>query len=143
MIAREWTKADIPRLAQLEKQCFSDPWSEDAFASGLGNSFFYGIILEEGGQVCGYACQFVIFEDAEILNLAVAPTHRRQGLGKRLLTALEDYAKQKGAERTLLEVREGNQAARSLYLAWGFEAYGIRKNYYENGENAILMQKRL
>ena len=75
--------------------------------------------------------------------MAVAPSHRRQGLGKKLLQALEDYAKENQAERTLLEVREGNTPARTLYEAWGFKAFGVRKNYYEDGENAVVMEKIL
>ena len=137
MIVREWTKSDIPCIAELEKQCFSDPWEAESFESGMENPFFHGILLEDGGQVCGYACQFVIFEDAEILNLAVAPTHRRQGLAKELLTALEAYAKECEAERMLLEVRESNVPARSLYDAWGFVPYGVRKNYYEKASIGI------
>ena len=143
MIAREWTKSDISQIAEIEKQCFSDPWSEQAFESGMNSPFFYGILFEEGGQVCAYACEMVIFEDAEILNVAVAPSFRRRGLGKELMLALENYAKNKGAERLLLEVREGNIPARGLYEKQGFEAYGVRKNYYEDGENAVVMQKKI
>ena len=143
MIAREWTKSDISQIVEIEKVCFSDPWTAEAFESGMANPFFHSVLLEDGGQVCAYACQFVIFEDAEILNLAVAPSHRRQGLGKKLLQALEDYAKENQAERTLLEVREGNTPARTLYEAWGFKAFGVRKNYYEDGENAVVMEKIL
>ena len=143
MIAREWTKSDISQIAEIEKQCFSDPWSEQAFESGMNSPFFYGILFEEGGQVCAYACEMVIFEDAEILNVAVAPSFRRRGLGEELMLALENYAKNKGAERLLLEVREGNIPARGLYEKQGFEAYGVRKNYYEDGENAVVMQKKI
>ena len=141
MIARVWTEADIPKIVEIEKVCFSDPWTVEAFESGMSNPFFHSVLLEDGGQVCGYACQFVIFEDAEILNLAVSPAYRRKGLGRELLKELESYAKEKQAERTLLEVREGNLPARSLYEAWGFKAFGVRKNYYEDGENAVLMEK--
>jgi ribosomal-protein-alanine N-acetyltransferase len=143
MILREWTKTDIPKIAELEKVCFSDPWTEESFENGMTNPFFRGILFEDKGQVCAYACQFVIFEDSEILNIAVAPSHRRQGLGKKLLAEMEEYAKDNGAERMLLEVREGNAPARTLYKAWGFEEFGVRKNYYEDGENAIVMQKQI
>lgn len=143
MIAREWKKSDIAQIAEIEKQCFSDPWSEQAFESSMNTPFFYGLLFEEGGQVCAYACEMVIFEDAEILNIAVAPSFRRRGLGKELMLALENYAKNKGAERLLLEVREGNLAARGLYEKQGFLAFGVRKNYYKDGENAIVMQKTI
>ncbi len=143
MIAREWKISDVPQIAEIEKQCFSDPWSKEAFESGMNSPFFYGILFEEGGQVCAYACEMVVFEDAEILNVAVSPSFRRQGLGEKLLLALEEYAKENGAERLLLEVREGNIPARGLYEKQGFSAFGIRKNYYEDGENAVVMQKTI
>lgn len=143
MIARKWKREDIPQIAELEKQCFSDPWSAQAFESGMNSPFFYGILFEDGGQVCAYACETVIFEDAEILNVAVAPSFRRRGLGEKLLLALEDVAKSKGAERMLLEVREGNTPARGLYEKQGYLAFGVRKRYYEDGENAVLMQKTI
>ena len=143
MIAREWKREDIPQIAEIEKQCFSDPWNEQAFVSGMNSPFFYGVLFEEGGQVCAYACEMVIFEDAEVLNVAVSPSFRRQGLGEKLLIALEEYAKNKGAERLLLEVREGNSPARGLYEKLGFAPFGVRKNYYEDGENAVVMQKTI
>lgn len=143
MIARAWEREDIPQIAEIERECFSDPWSEQAFESGMNSPFFYGILFEEAGQVCAYACEMVIFEDAEILNVAVAPLFRRRGVGKKLLLALEEFAKNKGAERMLLEVREGNLSARGLYEKQGFSAFGVRKNYYEDGENAIVMQKTI
>lgn len=143
MIAREWKTSDIPKIAELEKKCFSDPWSEESFEGSIGSPFFYGILFEEEGQVCAYACEMVVFEDAEILNVAVAPSFRRQGLGVKLLLALEAYAKEKGAERLLLEVREGNVSARGLYEKQGFSSFGVRKNYYEDGENAVVMQKTI
>ena len=143
MIAREWKREDIPQIAEIEKQCFSDPWNEQAFASGMNSPFFYGVLFEEGGQVCAYACEMVIFEDAEVLNVAVSPSFRRQGLGEKLLIALEEYAKDKGSERLLLEVREGNEPARRLYEKLGFASFGVRKNYYEDGENAVVMQKTI
>ena len=143
MIAREWKISDVPQIAEIEKQCFSDAWSKEAFESGMNSPFFYGILFEEGGQVCAYACEMVVFEDAEILNVAVSPPFRRRGLGEKLLLALEEYAKGKGAERLLLEVREGNIPARGLYEKQGFSAFGIRKNYYEDGENAVVMQKTI
>ena len=143
MIAREWRREDIPQIVEIEKQCFSDPWNAQAFESGMNSPFFYGILFEEAGQVCAYACEMVVFEDAEILNVAVSPAFRRQGLGEKLLLAIEEFAKRKGAERLLLEVREGNSPARGLYEKQGFSAFGVRKNYYEDGENAVVMQKTI
>lgn len=143
MIVREWKTSDIAQIAELERKCFSAPWSEQDFESGMQSQFFYGVLFEEIGQVCAYACDMVVFEDAEILKVAVSPSYRRQGLGQKLLVALEEYAKGKGVERMLLEVREGNVSARGLYEKQGFTSFGVRKNYYEDGENAVVMQKTI
>ena len=99
-------------------------------------------LLEESGELLGYACQFIVCEDAEILNIAVAPEQRNKGLGGVLMEEMLREAKALGAEKTFLEVRKTNLSAQSLYRRFGFEEYGVRKNYYPDGEDAILMQRR-
>lgn len=138
---REWTKEDISKIAALEQVCFSDPWTEEMLFSGLKNRFFHGILLEENGEILGYACETVVFEDAEIGIVAVAPEHRKKGLGKRLMEKLEDIAISLGAEQTFLEVRVSNQAALALYRGFGFEIVRKRERYYEDGEDALVMRK--
>ena len=143
MIARAWTEADIPKIVEIEKVCFSDPWTVEAFESGMSNPFFHSVLLEDGGQVCGYGCLIVLFEDAELANIAVAPIHRGKGAGKALMESMHEKAKALGAERMLLEVRVSNTNAIGLYEKYGYQRYGIRENYYPDGEDAYLMQKTL
>ena len=143
MIIRAWEEKDIPALAEIENKSFADPWTEGMLKDCLRYPIYHTFLAEEGGQVCGYCCLILLFEDAELANIAVAPSHRGQGVGKMLMEKMHDYAKTFGAERMLLEVRVSNQSAIGLYEKYGYEKYGLRENYYADGEDAYLMQKSL
>ena len=143
MEIRAWTKEDIEKITALERECFSDPWTADMFVLSLERPFFHGILIEENGEVLGYACQTVLFEDAEIENVAVAPAWRKNGLGKRLMERLVADAKGLEAEQIFLEVRVSNSPAIALYRGFGFEDVRIRKRYYADGEDALVMKKSL
>jgi ribosomal-protein-alanine N-acetyltransferase len=143
MTVRAWTEEDVKEIARLEAECFSDPWTEGMLADTLRFPIYHTFLAEEGGQVCGYGCIILLFEDAELANIAVAPTHRGQGVGKRILEEMHAYAKARGAERMLLEVRVSNRNAIGLYEKYGYERYGLREHYYADGEDAYLMQKKL
>ena len=143
MTIRAWQEQDIDILSQIEERCFIAPWSKSAFQEVLKYPLHHTFLIEDRGQVCGYACLLVLFEDAEIENIAVDLDYRGRGISKLLMQAMHDKAKELGAKRCLLEVRVSNQVARSLYEKYGYESYGVRKRYYENGEDAIVMQKQL
>ena len=143
MTVRAWEEKDVKEIARLEAECFSDPWTEGMLADTLRFPSYHTFLAEEGGQVCGYGCIILLFEDAELANIAVAPTHRGQGVGKRILEEMHAYAKARGAERMLLEVRVSNRNAIGLYEKYGYERYGLREHYYADGEDAYLMQKKL
>ena len=102
---------------------------------------FYSVLIEEQGEIWGYACETVMFEDAEIAIVAVAPKHRKKGLGKLLMERLENIAISRGAEQTFLEVRKSNAAALALYEGFGFEKIRTRERYYADGEDAFVMRK--
>jgi ribosomal-protein-alanine N-acetyltransferase len=143
MIIRAWEEKDIPAIADIENKSFADPWTEGMLSDTLRFPVYHTFLAEEGGQVCGYGCLILLFEDAELANIAVSPTHRGQGIGKLLMEKMHDYAKTFGAERMLLEVRVSNQNAIGLYEKYGYEKYGLRENYYADGEDAYLMPKSL
>ena len=143
MIVRAWEKEDIASIVDIENKSFADPWTEGMFLDTLRFPVYHTFLVEDGGQVCGYGCLILLFEDAELANIAVAPTHRGQGVGKLLMEKMHDYAKTFGAERMLLEVRVSNASAIGLYEKYGYERYGLRENYYADGEDAYLMQKSL
>ncbi len=140
MNIRPWTKADLAVIAQMEKDCFSDAWTEDMLADCLRYPYYRTFLAEEGGRVCGYGVLIALFEDGEIANIAVSAPFRRKGVGRSLMLAMQDAAKSLGTTRSLLEVREGNERALALYEGLGYREYGRRANYYPDGETAILME---
>ena len=142
MIIRPWTKKDIDKIAQIEAFSFIDPWSKSNLEDVLKYPYYKSFLLEEGGQVCGYGCITVMFERAEVANIAIAAPFRGRGLAKFLLHTMHNAAKMLGAEESFLEVRVSNATAIALYEKCGYERYGIRARYYGN-EDALLMRKRL
>ena len=142
-VIRALQDRDVERVMQLDKACFPDPWTRDMWRGELSRADAHGLVIEQDGQIVGFALTTVLFEDAELPKIAVQPTCRGLGFGKTLLCALEKTAKDCGAERMFLEVRAGNAPARNLYEGNGYEILRVRKKYYPDGEDALEMQKRL
>ena len=143
MTYRSWKFEDILKISELEKECFSDPWTYRMFVEGFSSKLFYGVCAVEDGEIVGYACETVLFENAEVDNIAVAESCRRRGVGKKLLKKLETEAKERGARVILLEVRGSNAPAMTMYLKEGFKGIYVRPRYYPDGEDAVVMQKEL
>ena len=143
MTYRSWKFEDILKISELEKECFSDPWTYRMFVEGFSSKLFYGVCAVEDGEIVGYACETVLFENAEVDNIAVAESCRRRGVGKKLLKKLETEAKERGARVILLEVRASNAPAMTMYLKEGFKGIYVRPRYYPDGEDAVVMQKEL
>lgn len=132
--------ADSAALEQLERRCFSDPWSVAAFDELLPLSYIVGLVAEWRGEIGGYLIARELAGEAEILNLAVVPELRRAGLGRDLLDAGLAQCRARGAERVWLEVRESNAAAQALYSRRGFTTAGRRKRYYRAPvEDALVL----
>ena len=144
MILRPWEEKDIPVIAEMEGRCFPhDAWSKEMLADVVGAPYQWQVLAEEGGQVCGYCCLIVVCEDAEVGNIAVDTPFRGKGIGKALMEAMHQRAKEKGATQSFLEVRVSNASAIALYKKFGYESYGIRARYYEDGEDAMVMKRAL
>ncbi len=138
-IIRNAVKGDIPSLCRIEKECFSVPWSENAFESFFDNGCSVCFVAQADGELCGYAGANLSFGDCEITNVAVIEKYRRCGIARALLSMLE---KNGGVEKILLDVRKSNTAAKKLYDSLGFTVDGVRKNFYSNPrEDSILMSK--
>lgn len=142
MIIRAWTKKDIDKIAQIEAFSFRDPWTKENLSDVLRFPYYHSFLAEEGGQVCGYGCMIVMYETAEIANVAVATPFRGRGIGRAILERMHYAAKTLGVERCLLEVRVSNAPAIALYEKCGYTPYGVRERYYGN-EDALLMSKIL
>ena len=124
---------------QVEKACFSTPWSLESFRKDLENKNAVYVCLEEDGKVIGYVGMWNISGEGNINNVAVLPDYRRKGYGRLLLSHLISYAKEHQLLLLTLEVRASNEGAIHLYESCGFEVVGRRKKYYDNCEDAILM----
>lgn len=134
------TEADLPALAQLEQECFTDPWSIQTIRATYENPLSLNAAIRQNGRVIAYAMAYNIQGELELLQIAVSPRHRRQGLGKRLLQQIIAMAKSQSAASILLEVRDSNAPARALYESLGFAQTARRKNYYSAPvEDALIM----
>ena len=137
---RPMESQDIEAVGQLEKQCFSDPWSEKLLMDGLNSKWdtFWVAVLDDA--VIGYSNLRVLSGEGELERIAVAPDQRRLGIGRKLMEAMEDFATQNQVKAVTLEVRSQNTAALNLYKSYGFEEAGIRIRYYHDPEDdAVIM----
>lgn len=140
MVIRRMKEEDAPRVALIEADNFSVPWSEKSFREAAVKAETIYVVAEEDGEILGYAGAWCVFGEADITNVCVRKESRRKGIAEQLLQFL--IAEGVGAQiRTyFLEVRESNAAAICLYEKFGFQKIGIRKNFYEKPvENGIVM----
>lgn len=144
MIIRKMTLQDAPAVADLEKLCFSDPWSEKSIASEVNNPLSYWLVAEENGEIAGYVGSQSVLDAADMMNLAVNPDYRRKGIGKALIDALTQHLMENNVIALLLEVRVSNLPAIALYEKLGFVQVGRRPKYYHNPrEDALILRKEL
>ncbi len=135
-------ESHVCQVAELEKLCFSDPWSEKSVASELTNPLSLWLVALEDETVAGYVGSQTVLEETDMMNIAVHPDFRRRGIGECLVSALAEALKGKGSRCLTLEVRASNAPARALYEKLGFSQIGLRKNYYRNPkEDACILRK--
>lgn len=143
MIIRRMTSEDVSAVAAIEQECFSMPWSEKSFLDSISREdTVFLVCVDEATQfIAGYIGMYLSFDEAEITNVAVTTSNRKRGCGQMLVEAAKAEAQKANAECIFLEVRKSNVSALSLYKRNGFEAIGIRKNFYERpNEDAIIMK---
>lgn len=135
---------DLEEVLAIEEASFSTPWSRAAFERLLRKSGAGALVAEAGTAVVGYALYWTVADEAELGNLAVRPDVRRRGVGRRLVRAVEEAARQSGAEALYLEVRESNEGARALYGELGFRNVARRRGYYRSpAEDALVLRREL
>ena len=133
---------DIQDVLELERLCFSFPWSERQFNLSFKQRVFHVFGLKDSGRLLAYLAMYHTGEEMEILNVAVRPELRRQGLASRLLRIVLQIGRNMGMKEVFLEARRSNLAALALYQGHGFVQTGVRKGYYpDNGEDALLLKK--
>lgn len=144
MIIRKMNLGDVSAIAELEKVCFSDPWSENSIAFEVENPLSYWLVAEVDGVVAGYVGSQTVLDASDMMNLAVSPDYRRQGIGQALVEALVEHLQKNKVIALLLEVRVSNAPAIALYERMGFEQVGRRPKYYHNPrEDALILRKEL
>ena len=132
---------DLPRISEIERLCFSDPWSPHSFRALFGDHRVSFIVAVASGQVVGYVVAWFIRTEGEIANLAVAPEARGQHVGSGLLDSAIAAARERRVAALYLEVRDSNGPARRLYASRGFVEVGRRRGYYRRPvEDALVMR---
>jgi len=140
MIIRPMEPEDADSVAQIEKDSFSQPWSRQGFLDAMDLPQNIILVAEEDGEILGYQCTYVSFDEGELTNIAVKRTARGQGVGQHLIRKLQEKAVESGVERIVLEARVTNDTAIALYEKMGFINLGIRKNLYEHPvEDGVIM----
>lgn len=135
---------DLPRIVEIERASFSDPWSAAAFRSALREERVNLLVATMDSGLAGYAIWWCVAGEVELANLAVAPEARGRGVGGALLDAAMQGGRDAGCEWMHLEVRESNLAGRALYSSRGFSVVGRRRRYYNHPvEDALLLRARL
>lgn len=133
--------ADLDAVLAIEQSVQHNPWTRGNFSDAMESG--YPCFVEEiSGEICAFAVLMPGVEEAELLNIAVAKSQQRKGLGRAMLSAMLALAREKNLQRVFLEVRAGNRGAIALYRSAGFIEVGLRRGYYqgaEGPEDAILM----
>ncbi|WP_174615763.1 ribosomal protein S18-alanine N-acetyltransferase [Virgibacillus ihumii] len=141
LIIREMKLSDTQEVMQVETASYAAPWPKDIFLQEVANNHYaHYYVVEADGKIVGYAGMWLVIDDAQITNIAIAPAYRGQKFGQQLFYYTMEQAVLMGAKRLSLEVRESNVAAQRMYRKFGLVPGGIRKNYYtDNQEDAIVM----
>jgi [ribosomal protein S18]-alanine N-acetyltransferase len=135
----------LPSILRIERESFSDPWSEDAFLGMIDSPLaLLSVALDDDDRVIGYAAATGAWEDGELLNIAVDASARGKGIGGALLDWAIEALREQLVDRVFLEVRESNVAAIALYQSRGFAEVSVRRNYYRGPvENAMVLKLEL
>lgn len=142
IVIRAMRKRDLRHVMPIEQVVYPRPWTVGVFQSELDqmrDGWRYYVVATARGRVVGYAGLLFSGDDAHVTNIAVDPARRRQHIGTRLLLHVARHARHRGLGNLTLEVRVSNVGAQALYRQFGFAPVGVRRNYYENVEDAIVM----
>ena len=135
------TLEDLDFIKDILSSEFDDFWNYNVFKSELENQNSKYIVIKNGSEILGFAGIWIAIDEAHITNIVIKKNYRNQGLGSIILENLITLAFSLNLKCITLEVRQSNSPAIKLYEKFGFNKLGIRKNYYNNTENAIIMTK--
>lgn len=139
---RRMQAADLDRVMEIEQAAFHDAWTRDMIAAELAPDFFRRpLVMEKDGELCAFAFLWLFEGESHINNFAVHPRFRRKGLGLKFLHYI--FERFQHNKEIFLEVRATNTAAINMYRKCGFRQIDLRKKYYMDGEDALVMKKEL
>lgn len=132
---------DVPAVYRVEEASFSSPWNEETYEQEINhNDFAHYFVVEIEEVIIGYIGLWLVYDDAQVTNIAILPEYRGYKIGEKLFGYALQYTIQQGAKRLSLEVRKSNIPAQNLYRKFGLVPGGVRKNYYpDDGEDALVM----
>jgi len=140
IVIRPMTEADLETVHAIDRQAFPLPWSLATYRYEMNeNALARCWVAEDGGKTIGMLVGWLVVDEFQIGTIAISESHRRRGIGRRLLKTVLESVQKQGAKNVVLEVRKSNTAARSLYEDFGFRIMGERPRFYANGENAYTM----
>ncbi len=131
--------SDLDSLLLIERASFPNPFTKELFESELNQPAATILVAHHQQKIVGYIDFWIVLEEIHLINLAVAPDFRKQGVATHLFKAMLEKGKK--CSRVTLEVRVSNQAARRFYEKMDFQVIGARKYYYPDGEEALVMEK--
>ncbi len=135
---------DIDQVDEINRLSFSNPWSRESFERELSsNRIAYYFVAVHENKIVGFVGLWIIFQEAQITTIAVHPNYRGRKVGEKLLDFIIDYCQRNLVKNIILEVRVSNTIAQNLYYKKGFKKVGVRKWYYKDGEDALVMVKKL
>ncbi len=139
LVIRPMTKNDIDQVYKVEVDCFEDPWSKKSLMDEMKNNVARYLVAELNSVIVGYVGVWFIVDEGHITNVAVHSDYRGQKIGDKLVSEMVKLCKSAGLVSMTLEVRRSNTVAQNLYRKYGFKMAGVRKEYYNNREDAIIM----
>jgi len=140
----EYDDGMLDEIAQIERSCFTEPWSAELIRDTAHKPYNKFLVAKENEKIIGYGVSMLMYDEGEILNIAVDGEYRRRGIGRALLEALILSLRERGAAKVFLEVRVSNAAAIALYTSFGYETIDLRHNYYRKPtESAYIMRQIL
>ncbi|GKV66142.1 MULTISPECIES: ribosomal protein S18-alanine N-acetyltransferase [Sporosarcina] len=141
VVFRKMTAADIHAVADIERESFATPWTEEIFEHELtGNAYSHYIVAELDGEIIGHCGMWIVLDECHITNVAVRSKARGKGYGEDLMRQAMELCRLNEVKTMTLEVRVSNEPARTLYRKLGFQEGGIRKNYYtDDHEDGLVM----
>lgn len=143
IIIRRMTESDAEAVASIERVCFSDPWSKEAFLSAASDKNYIYMVAEATDDIVGMAGCICCIDEGNLTNVAVSPEYRGQGIARAVVSDLMEAARSLGIVNFTLEVREHNTSAIGLYESLGFVLEGKRPRFYSNPEeDALIYWKR-